>query len=247
MPDIAFYQDPSFIMAHDAPLPFNYVPHSGSMITFKTNGPDANAFYVKAKHHSNKVLLLFHEWWGLNDYIKQEAEHLQEELGDLDVMALDLFDGKVATTADEAGKLSSGTKPERIFGIIQGALSYIDTSKAIGTLGWCYGGGWALQAAFLAGARCKACVMYYGMPDTTYSSLQKLKAPVLGLFANKDKWITPEYVQAFAEAARKLGRSVEVKEYDADHAFANPSNPHFNKEAKEDADRRALAFLRAHM
>ena len=206
--DIALYQDPAFVAAHAAPLPFNFVPVKGAMMTFKTSGADANAYYVKAARPAKRVLFVFHEWWGLNDYIKQEAEDLQKELGNVDVMAIDLFDGQVGKTPDEASKISSNAKPERMMAIIQGAIDYVDTSKTIGTLGWCFGGGWSLQAAFLASVRCEACVMYYGMPDTTASSLQKLKAPVLGLFANKDKWITPAKVQSFVDAATRMGKEV---------------------------------------
>ncbi len=244
---MSLYTDASFIAAHAAPVPFNFVPSTGTMITFKTSSANASVYYVKAPHPAKKVLLVFHEWWGLNDYIKQEAEALQKELENVDVMAVDLFDGQVATTLAEASKISSSAKPERMLAIIQGAIDQVAAGKTIGTLGWCFGGGYSLQAAFLAGVRCEACVMYYGLPDTTAANLAKLKASVLGLFANKDKWITPAKVQAFAGAAARMGKSVEVKEYDADHAFANPSNPVYNAAAKEDADQQALRFLKAHL
>ena len=239
----AFYSDAKFIAQHDAPLPFAFVPTTGSTITFKTSGADGQGYLVSSPKKSDKYLLVFHEWWGLNGYIKQEAERLQTELGDVNILAVDLFDGVVATTPDQASKLAMGAKSERLLAIIQGAIDYAGNTKEIATLGWCYGGGWSLQAAFLAGTKCRACVMYYGMPDTTTANLNKLAAPVLGLFAGRDQYITKEIVATFQQAARKLGKYVEVRSYDADHAFANPSNPHFNQAAKSDADRRAIKFL----
>ena len=250
--EISMYRDPAFIAEHAAPLPLAY-ESTGSMITFPTTGATANAYYVRAKHRSNKVLLVFHEWWGLNDYIRQESDRLASELGNVSVLAVDLFDGNVASTPDAASKYASQASPERMHAIIQGALDYVntlnasDTTLSIGTLGWCFGGGWSLQAAMQAGVMCNACVMYYGMPDTSAASLAKLKAPVLGLFGSKDKYITPAIVNNFSQVATAAGKSVEVKEYDADHAFANPSNPNANLKAAADANKRALAFLRAHL
>jgi carboxymethylenebutenolidase len=246
--DLALYSDPAFITAHEAPREFHFVPVSGSIVTFKSaNGPDARGFLVKSPNQTKRVVLVFHEWWGMNDYIEQEAEWLQKQLGDVDVIAVDLFDGKVAKTADEASKLTSTASNDRMMAIIQGAIDYAGPNRSIGTLGWCFGGGWSLQAAILAGKSCTACVMYYGMPETNQDKLAQLKAPVMGFFGLQDKFITPAKVNDFRAAMRTANRTLNVKNYNADHAFANPSNPHFDKVAKEDSERIMVEFFKKHL
>jgi carboxymethylenebutenolidase len=160
------------------------------------------------------------------------------------VIALDLYDGKVATTQQEAGKYMGEAKEERIRAIIKGALDYVGPKAKIGTIGWCFGGGWSLQTALMAGKQTSACVMYYGMPETDVDKLKAINGPVLGIFAKKDGWINPDKVKEFEANMKKVAKKLTVKMYDADHAFANPSNPKFDKEAAADAHKAALAFLK---
>ena len=88
--------------------------------------------------------------------------------------------------------------------------------------------------------------MFYGMPDTAAASLAMLHAPVLGLFAGRDKWINADRVHEFETAMQKAGRSLTVQSFDADHGFANPSNPKYDAAATERANALAIAFLREH-
>ncbi|HTA27613.1 MAG TPA: dienelactone hydrolase family protein, partial [Bacteroidia bacterium] len=108
---------------------------------------------------------------------------------------------------------------------------------------WCFGGGYSLQAAILAGKQAAGCVMYYGMPETDMAKLKTLHCEVLGLFANKDKWINPDVVKTFQDNMKKAGKKLTVKSYDADHAFANPSNPHYDGPSTSDANKMALEFI----
>ena len=114
-------------------------------------------------------------------------------------------------------------------------------------MGWCFGGGWSLQAALLGGKQTVGCVMYYGMPEKDVAKLKTLNSDVLGLFADQDKWINPEVVKQFEKDMAAAGKKVTVKEYPADHAFANPSNPKYNKELATDAHQKALAYLKARL
>lgn len=237
----------SFRSEHLAPLPFHFVPAAGKMITVKTtDGKDASGFEIRAKEKTENYLFVFQEWWGLNDYIKQEAENLYEELGNVNVIALDLYDGKVAATPDEAGKIMGETKDERIRAIINGFLKYAGPSARIQTIGWCFGGGWSLQSSMMAGKNATGCVMYYGMPEKNIEKIKTINFPVLGIFASKDGHITPELVKQFEKDMKENKKMIDVHFYDADHAFANPSNPKFNKEATETAHKLAIAFLREH-
>jgi carboxymethylenebutenolidase len=241
----SFSGEKDFISLHEAPLPFKLTDGNGKMVTFgTTDGKTGSAYEVKPDNAGNKYLLVFHEWWGLNDYIKQEAENLQKELGDVTVLALDLYDGNVATSQDEAVKYVQQVKSDRVFNIINGAIEYAGKDAVFGTLGWCFGGGWSLQAAITLGDKCRACVMYYGMPEQDLTRLSLLKAPVLGNFAEKDTKITPEVVSKFEQNLKDLNIPADFKEYDAVHAFANPSNPKHDPEATKNAMERTLKFLK---
>ena len=135
----------SFKAAHEAPLPFSYFAEKGAMVSFKTvGGTDGNAFYVPGDEQTDKVLIVVHEWWGLNDYIKREAERWQKLLGGkVAVYAVDLYDGKVATSPDEAGKLMGGLDAKRGEAILAGLIKKIGSGKSIATIGWCMGGTWS--------------------------------------------------------------------------------------------------------
>ena len=193
------------------------------------------------------AVVLIHEWWGLNDHIKAEAERLFGALDNVAVLALDLYDGQSTANPDEAGKIMQSIKEERARAIIQGALNKIGKDAHIGTVGWCFGGGWSLNASIMAGERGSACVMYYGMPVKTAKDIAPLKAPILAIFAEQDKWITPAVAQDFENLAKASGKSIQTESFDAGHAFANPSNPNFNNEAAQRANQDALAFLRENL
>ena len=220
-----------FQSSHLSPLPFEFQPGKGAMVTFKTkDGKDAEAFVVKADQPTTKIVFMFHEWWGLNNYIRQEAEKLQSELSDVTVYAIDLYDGKVADNPQDAGKYMGEVKEDRAKAIIEGAIAEAGKNASIYTIGWCFGGGWSFQASLLAGKQASGCVIYYGLPETDLNKLKKLNPDVLGIFATQDKWINPSVVSAFEKNMQAAGKHLTVKNYDADHAFANPSNPKFNKE-----------------
>jgi carboxymethylenebutenolidase len=233
-----------FSGGHDAPLPYTY-EGQGDMIEFKTtDGQTAKAFEIKSNVRSDKYLFVIHEWWGLNDYIKKEAATYANELKGVNIIALDLYDGQVATTADEAGKLMQGVKTERAEAIIKGALLHAGPNAKVSSIGWCFGGGWSLQTALLAGPKAVGCVMYYGMPEKDVAKLKTLNTDVLGIFATQDKWINPEVVGQFQKDMAAAKKKVTIKNYDADHAFANPSNPKYSKEFASQAHNVALEYLR---
>ena len=237
--------DEEFRDLHEEPLAYTHQTSNGKEISYSTpDGQSAKAFAYMAPKKSNKYLLVIHEWWGLNDHIKREAERYFKELGNVNVLALDLYDGKVATTREEAQQYVQAVDSERAKAIIQGALNMAGKDAEIGTIGWCFGGGWSLQAAILAGDRAEACVIYYGMPEQDVQQLKKLDCEVLGIFASQDGHITPQVVEEFKMNMEKADKELEVKMYDAKHAFANPSNPAFNKSAAENAYKLSIAFLK---
>lgn len=237
-----------FQKQHAAPLPFNYEAERGVMISFKTSdGKDGNAFLVKADKPTKKYVLMIHEWWGLNDYIKKEAEKLQNELGDVNVLAIDLYDGKIAGDAEVAGQYMKETKGVRCKNIINGALDYVGKDAEVATIGWCFGGGWSMQTALFAGSRNKACVIFYGMPEKELKKLKNLSGKTLGIFATKDNWINMPIVAEFEKNMKDANKPLTVKWYEADHAFANPSNPHYNSTYAFEAHKMAVNFIKENL
>ena len=241
--EVAMVSDPSFIAAHMNPLPLNYAPNNGGMITFDVpDGKKANAFYAR-KENSKNVIFLFHEWWGLNNYIKREAEQLSDMTG-ASVFAFDLYDGAVAEKAEDASKLMEGANEERIRAIISGGIDYCGKDSRIITMGWCFGGKWSLQAAMQAGPNTVGCIMYYGFPELDKDKLGTIKFPVMGFFAKKDEWITPKVVGDFEKLMHDLKKNIVIHNYDAVHAFANPSNPNYDKVSADDAMVKSLRFIK---
>lgn len=160
--------DKKFVSAHSNPRAIHFQSTIGKTITYKTaDGQSANAYEFKAKVPTNNYLLVIHEYFGLNDYVKMESERLYKELGDVNIIDLDLYDGKVTADRGEAAKLMQAVKEDRAKAIISGAIAYAGSKARIATLGWCFGGGWSLQSALLAGKQAIACVMYYGMRSRT--------------------------------------------------------------------------------
>ncbi len=240
----AMAADPAFQRLHVAPLPFTYTG-AGDMVKFTTpDGQSGNGFLLKAKKTSNKWLLVYQEWWGLNDNIKKQAESFYKDLNDVNVLAVDMYDGKVATEPAEAGKLMQGADKARLSNIMKGAIAYAGPKAEFASVGWCFGGMLSLQSAMLEGKQAKGCVMYYGRPEQDVEKLKTLDTDVLGIFGSQDKGITPESVKTFEENMQKAGEKVTVKMYDAGHGFANPSNPVYNKEAADDAYKLALNYLK---
>jgi carboxymethylenebutenolidase len=241
----AFAADRSFQLAHAEPVATPFVSKKGDMITFATpDGKPANGFLLKAKKASNKWLLVYQEWWGLNDYIRMEAEKYHADLTNVNVLAVDMYDGKVATKQEDAAKYMQGADRARLMSIIKGAVMYAGPKAGIASVGWCFGGGLSIQSAIAEGAQAKGCVMYYGFPEMDVERLKLLQTDVLGLYGSKDGFISVATVKQFEEAVGKAGKKIEVKMYDADHAFANPSNPKFDKDATADAYKRSVAYLK---
>ena len=238
----------AFASLHPNPLPFEIENGTGNTISFTTpDGSNGSAYAIPSKNKTDNYLLVIHEWYGLNDYIKREAETLSKELGDVNVLALDLYDGKIASTADSAMKYVQGVNNQRLESIIKGAIAYAGPSAKIFTIGWCFGGMWSLQASILAGKQGAGGVMYYGRPETNIEKLKMINADIIGFFGNKDRSPSTEMVDAFEKTMAGAGKTLITNKYDAGHGFANPSNPGFNKDAKEDAHTKTINFLKSRM
>src|ERR1700691_6589474 len=195
------------------------------------------------------ALIAIHEYWGLNDWVKQQAEKFAA-LGYV-VLAIDLYRGKVADNPDLAHELMRGVPEDRAIRDLRAAFDFLGSQPnvkkdRIGSIGWCMGGGYSLDMA-LAEPQLAAAVINYGHLATETTDLKKINAPILGLFGAQDQGITPDDVKKFQQAMEQLGKKVEVKIYpDAGHAFENPNNKTgYRAEDTADAWQRTVAFLAA--
>jgi carboxymethylenebutenolidase len=239
---------PGFAALHPYPKKIVFDNPLGNMVQFKAlDGSMAQAYFIKAKKKTNKWLFVIQEWWGLNNNIKNEADKFSKELGDVNILALDMYDGKVAATPDSAMVYMRNAKADRLEAIVKAGLAYAGNEAKIYTVGWCFGGGWSLQSTILAGKQAAGCVMYYGRPETDIQKLKSINCDVIGFFGTKDQSIKIEFVDAFEKNLKETGKNVSIYKYEAGHGFANPSNPSFNKEATEDAHTKTIAFLKERM
>ena len=183
--------------------------------------------YLPKGHGAHPALIVIHEWWGLNDWIKQEAAGFADK--GYVALAVDLYRGQVATTPDLAHELSRGLPQDQGVRDLTSALAWLRARKdvdanRIGAVGWCMGGGFAMQLA-VAAPTLKAVAVNYGALPTDKSALGQIHAAVLGNFGGQDHGITPDSVHAFEAAMQSLGKPVDAKIYpDAGHAFENPTN-----------------------
>lgn len=189
-------------------------------------------------------VIMIHEFWGLNDNIKQMAEKLASH--GYVVFAVDLYDGQVGTTADEARQLRSSFEQSQWTENMNNAMSYIEekySPSSIGSIGWCFGGGQSLNLA-LNNENMDATVIYYGQLVTDTEELSKINWPVLGIFAELDNGIPPETVNAFETALDEVGIENDITIYPGvNHAFANPSGDRYAPDESKDAWQKTLRFF----
>lgn len=236
---------PEFALLHENPIPFKLTDGTGETIDFDSpDGKQASGYFIKSKKKTNNWIFVIQEWWGLNDQIKQEAEKLAAALGNVNVIALDMYDGKVAATPDSAVKLMRAATTPRLEAIVKGALAYAGAKAKIFTIGWCFGGMWSLQSSILAGKQAAGTVMFYGRPENNMEKLKMLQSDVIGFFGNQDRSPSPEVVNAFERDMAAAGKKLTLHRYEANHGFANPSNPSYNKEATEDAYKKTIEFFK---
>jgi carboxymethylenebutenolidase len=216
-----------------------------TVTTTTPSGRSVSAALALPDQKPAAAVMLVHEWWGLNDQIKSVASEIAKQgyLG----LAIDLFGGKVAAKAEEADALMKAVVPaeasETMSTWVDWLRKHPDCNGKVASIGWCFGGGMALQAGL--DRPLDATVVYYGNVARSADELKALKGPVLGQFANEDQWINPAMVDGFEAAMQRAGKVLEVHRYDANHAFANPTGDHYDAEDARAAWDRTVAFLKS--
>lgn len=190
-------------------------------------------------------IVVIHEWWGLNGHIERWADRLAS--AGWAALAVDLYDGKVATDRDAAMAAVKAVDPTKALAVIGDGLAFLARdprvqARARAVIGWCFGGGYALQAAE-AFPELDGAIMYYGGFEPDPAKLKSIHARLLGVFGNRDRGIPPAEVDKLEAALAQAGVRAEIRRYDADHAFANPSNPKYDAANAEDAWTHVLALL----
>jgi carboxymethylenebutenolidase len=222
---------------------------AGTMVEFPTNGAKTAAYLATPKAGKGPGVVVIQEWWGLVDHIKKVCDRFANE--GFSALAPDLYHGKTAKEPDEAGKLFMALNVAQAEKDLKGAVTQLlqhSSTKKVGVIGFCMGGQLALFAATLNPA-VGAVVDFYGVHPNVKPDFAKLSGPVLGLFAEKDGFVTPQVARDVDAAIKKAGKSSEIHIYPGvDHAFFNDERPDvYNKAAAEDAWRRTLAFFRQHL
>lgn len=218
-------------------------------VRYKSGSATAQAYLASPRSKETfPGVIVIHEWWGLNDWVKGQADELAKQ--GYVALAVDLYRGKVAKEVVEAHELSRALPEDRALRDLRTGFDYLrrlphTQGKRIGVTGWCMGGGWSLTLA-INEPRLSACVVYYGRLLTDESALKRIRCPVLGIFGDRDRGIPVEMVRAFESEMRRLGKRVEVHVFSGvGHAFANPNNQQgYNATAAQKAWQITLEFLR---
>jgi carboxymethylenebutenolidase len=219
-----------------------------STVSYKSGDETVQAvLYTPAGKGPFPAIIVIHEYWGLNDWVKEQASKLADE--GYEALAIDLYRGKVATTPDMGHELMRGVPEDRAKRDLHAAFEFLQSQAnvkkdRIGAIGWCMGGGYSLDVALQEPALA-ADVINYGRLATDPEALKKINAPILGSFGGQDRGITPDDVHKFEAAMKQLGKKTEIKIYDdAGHAFENPNNKDGYRPADAaDAWKRTVSFL----
>ena len=221
-------------------------------ISYKSGDETVQAIlYTPSGKGPFPALIVIPEWWGLNDWVKEQASKFADE--GFVALAFDVYRGKVATTPDEAHELMRGMPEDRVKRDLHGAFEFLASQpnvkkNRIGAIGWCMGGGLSLDVA-LQEPNLAADVINYGHLATDPESLKKINAPILGIFGGKDRGIPVDDVHKFGETLDQMGKKIDIKIYpDAGHAFENPNNKDgYRADDAADARKRTLDFLAANL
>ncbi len=213
------------------------------------SGRDTVSAYLSIPEEKDTfpAVILIHEWWGLNDWMKQNARSFAKR--GYVTLAIDLYRGNSTTLPDEAHELMRGLPEDRVLRDLKAAFQYMKQQKKveptkIGIVGWCMGGGYSLTAAVNI-PELAACVICYGRLVTDSTAIKSISCPVLGIFGDADRGIFPKDVKEFETLAQSLGKNVQTILYpNARHAFMNPNNESgYSVNAASEAWKRIFDFI----
>jgi carboxymethylenebutenolidase len=219
----------------------------GERTNFPVNGGTAPG-YLATPAQPGPGIVVIQEWWGLVPHIEHIADRLAE--AGFVAFAPDLYHGESTKSPDQAGKLMMAMRIDEAARDLGAAIDFVASrpetrGKKVGTIGFCMGGALSLFAA-CGNPEVGACVVFYGGHPAVKPDLASLQAPVLGIYAGKDTFVSPAVVQALDHQLTALGKRHEFHTYpDAQHAFFNDVRPEVHDAAAAaDAWKKTLAFFR---
>jgi len=215
-----------------------------SNIQLKVKNKIANA-YLAIPENGGPGVLLLHAWWGLKPFFKQVCDQLAKQ--GFTVLAPDLYQGQIATTIDEAKALIEQRDSELMADIVKAATAHLMSlrvGKPIGVLGFSMGAAWSLMVAENV-PDVSAAVLFYGAGEADFS---RVKAKVLGHFAEVDEWEPIEYVRAMEAGMKSAGVDVTLHIYPkAGHWFVEEDRPEYDSASALLAWSRTYEFLRKNL
>jgi carboxymethylenebutenolidase len=218
----------------------------GEMVKFRANGREAQGYLATPPGAKGPGVVVIQEWWGLVPHIKSVCDRLANE--GFVALAPDLYHGHTTKSPDEAGKMMMALRIDEAEKELRGAVQALLANAAvaprkIGTIGFCMGGALSLFAAS-KNPEVAACVVFYGGHPNVKPDLPNLRAPVLGLYAEKDSFVNQDAVRQLDAELTKLGKRHEFHTYPGvDHAFFNETGKNYDAATANDAWRRAVEFL----
>ncbi|MFI2609320.1 dienelactone hydrolase family protein [Kitasatospora sp. NPDC018619] len=222
-------------------------------VTFPSNGRTAHGYLARPPQGVGPGLVVVQEWWGLTSHIADVADRFAAE--GFTVLAPDLFGGATTHDPAEAARFLRELPADRAVQDLSGAVDHLlaldgVVGDAVGVVGFCMGGGFALLLAARAGDKVAAVVPFYGLPPDPDFDYRGLTAHVLGHFGESDGSIP---MAAVDEAAIRIGEATDVRPeihfYPAGHAFMNDENliGTYDPLQARIAWRRTLTFLWGHL
>jgi carboxymethylenebutenolidase len=222
---------------------------AGQTVQYSSNGGTTPGFLATPQSGKGPGVIVIQEWWGLVSHIKHVCDRFAAE--GFSALAPDLYHGQSTSEPDEANKLFMALNIGQAEKDLRGAATFLaqhSSTAKLGAVGFCMGGQLALFAATL-NRSVGATVNYYGIHPNVKPDYTKLGGPVLGLFAERDQFVTPKVAREVDAAIKAAGKSSEMHIYPGvDHGFFNDERSDvYHKASAEDAWRRTLAFFRQHL
>jgi carboxymethylenebutenolidase len=215
-----------------------------SDIQLKVNDKVANA-YLAAPANGGPGVLVLHAWWGLKPFFKQVCDQLAKQ--GFTAFAPDLYQGRIAKTIDEAEALLEQRDSKLMNDIVKAARGggvALHAGQSIAVLGFSMGAAWSLGVAENE-ADVSAAVLFYGAGEADFS---KVKAKILGHYAETDEWEPMEYVRAMESGMKSAGLDVTLHIYPkVGHWFVEEDRPEYDSASSLLSWSRTYEFLRKNL
>tara|TARA_R110002050_G_scaffold290260_1_gene443780 strand:+ start:109759 stop:110550 length:792 start_codon:yes stop_codon:yes gene_type:complete len=212
------------------------------LIQNNTNFP-GTGFLLQSQKPSNNWLFIYHDRWGVTENVKMDAYSLWRDLKNVNVLVIDLNNGLHPSNNKEAIQIIQNSDTTRNRNLIAGAIKLAGPDANIASMGWCYGGSWAMQSAIQAASHNVGCVVYYGMPEFDTSKLKDLSSEVFAIFGDRDTYITESIRSKFQSSMGQAGKQLIQKDYHTSGEFANRNSENYNFSLAANAYSQVLTYL----